>query len=283
MDSPLARLNASLQQLPRTARRIANVIISDPDRVITMTVSELAEAAEASEGSVIGLCQQIGAGGFQDLKIALAKDIAAGRSLLHEDISPGESSDDVLRKIAASHIMAIQDSIAVLDTAAIDGAVDLLAGAERIEFYGIGTAAPIADDAAGRFLHLGLPAKSVTDSHMQAVSAGFAGPKVTTVTISHSGRTRDTLDATRIARAAGARTIGITNYGRSPLQAWCEVCLFTASKETRYRMEARSSRIAQMLVIDVLYARLALRNWDHSLKAIGRSYETLATKRLPPG
>jgi DNA-binding MurR/RpiR family transcriptional regulator len=283
LESPLARLSAALDQLPPTLRRIAAVMIENPDRVIGMSVGELAEAARASEGSVIGLCQQIGASGFQELKIALAKDIAAGRWLLHEDVVPGDDSAAVLGKIAASHAMAIQDSVAVLDPAALDRAVAILAAASRIEFYGIGTAGPVAEDAAYRFLRLGRSTKAVTDAHMQVVSAAFTGPDVATVTISHTGRTKDTLAATKIAREAGARTIAITNFGRSPLQAHCEVVLFTAARETRYRMEALSSRIAQMLVIDVLHARLALETWPSSLDAIARSYDLLADKRLPNG
>jgi RpiR family carbohydrate utilization transcriptional regulator len=283
LDSPLARLGAALLHLPPTARRIADQIIADPDRVITMSIGELAEAAQASEGSVIGLCREIGASGFQELKIALAKDIAAGRSLIHEDVVPTDGTGDIVRKIAASHATAVTDTIEVLDVTAIDAAVRLMAEAERVEFYGVGTAAPVAEDAAYRFLRLGLVTKGVTDSHMQAVSAAFTGPKVATVTISHSGRTKETLAATRIAREAGARTIGVTNYGRSPLQQHCEVVLFTAAKETRYRMEALSSRIAQLTVIDILYARLAAERWEDALDAIARSHDILSAKRLPNG
>jgi DNA-binding MurR/RpiR family transcriptional regulator len=131
---------------------------------------------------------------------------------------------------------------------------------------------------------LAVPASGLTSLVRQRNTVDLPAPDgPSSATNSHSGRTRDTLDATRIAREAGARTIGITNYGRSPLQAWCEVTLFTAAKETRYRMEALSSRLAQMLVIDVLYARLALEDWSGSLDAIARSYDILATKRLPNG
>jgi DNA-binding MurR/RpiR family transcriptional regulator len=283
MEFPLARLKAALDQMPPTARRIAGVIIEQPDRVTKMSVSELAAAAQASEGSVIGLCQQIGASGFPELKIAIAKEVSAGRALLHEDVGPADSVSDIVKKIAGSHMLAIEDTTKVLDESAIDKAVTLMAGAQRIEFYGIGTAAPIAEDAAYRFLRLGLATKSVTDSHAQAISAAFTGPSVTTVTISHSGRTQETLTSTRLAKEAGAHTICITNYGKSPLHEFCDVAIHTAARETRYRMEALSSRIAQMVVVDILYARLAVQRWGRSLEAIRRSYDILATKRLAGG
>jgi DNA-binding MurR/RpiR family transcriptional regulator len=279
MDVVLARLKASLLDLPPAAQRIAKVMTASPEKVIRMSVSELATVAEVSEGSVIGLCQQLIGKGFPELKIAIAQEIAAGQSLLHEDVVATDDAATIARKIGSSHTLAIEDTIKVLDPAAVDRAVAHMAAASRLEFFGIGTAAPIAEDAAYRFLRLGIPTKCVTDSHTQAVSAAFTGPNVATITISHSGRTRETIASTRIAREAGARTICITNYGKSPLQQHCDVVLYTAAQETKYRMEALSSRIAQMVVIDVLYARLATERWPQSLDAIKRSYDILSTKR----
>lgn len=281
-EFPLARLKAMLGDLPPTARRIGSFIVAQPDKVLDMSVSELAAAVQASEGSVIGLCQQAGASGFAALKIMVAKEISASRALLHEAIVPGDATTDIVAKFTASHAVAIEDTAKVLDAASVDRAARCIAEAERVEFYGIGTAAPIAEDAAYRFLRLGLSTKAVTDSHVQAVSASFTGPKVATVTISHSGRTHETLEAARLAHLAGARNICITNYGKSPLQQYCEVVLFTAAQETKFRMEALSSRIAQLFVIDVLYARLAVTHWENSLAAIQKSYEVISTKRIQP-
>lgn len=276
---PLARLKAMLDELPPTARRIAAFMVAQPDRVLEMSASDVAAAVQASEGSVIGLSQQIGVRGFADLKIAIAKEIANTKALLHEAIVPGDNTADVIAKFSASHAVAIDDTAKVLDPAAVEKAVSYLTLAQRIEFYGIGTAAPIADDAAYRFMRLGLSTKAVTDSHAQAVSAAFTNKHVATVTISHSGRTQETLQATRLAQEAGARTICVTNYGSSPIQKYCDVVLFTAAPETRYRMEALSSRIAELFVLDVLYAGVALARWKPSLEAIQKSYDIIATKR----
>jgi DNA-binding MurR/RpiR family transcriptional regulator len=283
MQSPIARLKSAMQHLPPAARRLAAFILEKPDSITSMSIGDLAKAARVSEGSVIGLCQQMGARGFPELKIAIAREIGASRELLHEDIVRGDGTTDVIAKIAASHRTAIDDTAKVLDPAAIDRAVDILRKARRIEIYGIGSAAPIAEDAAYRFLRVGLDARAMVDSHAQAVSAAFTGPDVATVTISHSGRTRETLMATRLAKAAGAHTICITNIGKPPLLKHCDVALFTAAVETRYRMEAMASRVAQLVVIDTLYACLALRSWEPSLEAIERSHAILSEKRLRTG
>lgn len=283
MDSPIARLKSALPELPPAARRLAAIIVDEPNAIVEMSIADLAKAARVSEGSVVGLCQQMGAKGFPELKIAIAREIGSSRELLHEDIVRDDDTIDVIGKIAASHRTAIVDTAKVLDPKQVDRAVALLRNARRIEIYGIGTAAPIAEDAAYRLLRLGLDVKAMTNSHSQAVSAAFTGPDVATVTISHSGRTRETLTATRLAKTAGARTICITNFGKPPLLKHCEVALFTAAVETRYRMEAMASRVAQLVVIDTIYARLALGRWEPSLAAIKQSYAILSEKRLKSG
>jgi DNA-binding MurR/RpiR family transcriptional regulator len=61
------------------------------------------------------------------------------------------------------------------------------------------------------------------------------------------------------------------------------VALFTAAVETRYRMEAMASRVAQLVVVDALYACLAIERWEPSLEAIERSHAILSEKRQKSG
>jgi DNA-binding MurR/RpiR family transcriptional regulator len=168
MQSPIARLKSAMSNLPPAARRLAEVIVNQPNVVVEMSIADLAKAARVSEGSVIGLCQQIGAKGFPELKIAIAREIGSSRELLHEDIVREDDTASVIAKIAASHRMAVDDTIKVLDPMSVNRAVKILRRAKRIEVYGIGTSAPIAEDAAYRFLRLGLDARAMVDSHSQA-------------------------------------------------------------------------------------------------------------------
>lgn len=276
----LDRLRALSASLPRKAARIAAVILSRPGDVVHMSVTELAEQAGASEGSVVALCQQIGLRGFQQLKLALARDLVQPVQFIHEDVSREDDTRTVIDKMFASGLQALEETRRVLDAGAMRRAVELIRGAERVEVYGIGSAAPIAEDAHYRLLRIGVRSSVAIDSHVQAISASLTGPKVATLTISHSGATHETLAATRLARQAGARTICITNYGRSPLLAHAEVVLHTAARETKFRTEAMTSRIAQLGIVDALIACLALSTYDNAVETIRRTNEVLAIKRV---
>lgn len=57
----------------------------------------------------------------------------------------------------------------------------------------------------------------------------------------------------------------MTNHGSSPLTKRAAIRLYTSSRETRYREESVSSRIAAMTLIDILYVLVSLeRSDDHA-------------------
>jgi RpiR family carbohydrate utilization transcriptional regulator len=273
------RLQAIRPNLAPTAQRIADYVLEHAADVVHMSVTEVAEQANASEGSVVALCQQIGARGFQQLKIALARDLVQPLQFIHEDLARGDDVGTVAAKIFHSGMQAMQDTLRVIDTTALERAVKAILGARRVEVYGIGSAAPIAEDANYRLLRIGIESKSVIDSHVQAISASLTGRGVAVLTVSHSGSTHETVTATRLAKQAGATTICITNYGKSPLLAHTDIVLHTMARETQFRTEAMTSRIAQLAIVDALIACLALATYDRAVYTIAKTFEVLADKR----
>ena len=275
----IERLRALRPSLSPAAARIADVVLNHAQEVVHMSVTEVAERAGASEGSVVALCRQLGARGFQHLKIELARDLVRPVQVVHEDLEPGDDPATVARKVLLGGVQALQDTLAVLDPVALSRAADILLGARRVEVYGIGSAAPVAEDAHIRLLRIGLDARLAVDSHLMAISAALAGRDVATLTISHSGATVETITATRLAQEAGARTIVITTLGKSPLQAHAEVVLHTAARETRFRTEAQTSRIAQLAVVDALVSCVALARGGAAVATLRRTFDVLSLKR----
>jgi DNA-binding MurR/RpiR family transcriptional regulator len=276
----LVRLRQLGPTLPTTASRIAAVIAQHPEEVLHMSITELAERAAASEGSVVAVCRRFGTRGFQDLKIVLARSLVDPVATIQPDLRDGDDATTVADRVFAAHAASLADTRRLLDIRALSAAVRMLRCARRIEAYGIGSAAPVAEDLAYRLLQLGLDARPVLDSHIQAVSAAMTDACVATVTISHSGSTVETVLATRLAKEAGAGTIGITRIGKSPLQRYCDILLYTAAAETQYRPEAMSSRVAQLAIVDTLVSCCALADPGEATRNLERSMRAIAEKRF---
>ncbi|MBT2188782.1 MurR/RpiR family transcriptional regulator [Sphingobium nicotianae] len=280
VDNALTRIRVAQPNMARSAQRIAQFILERPEDIVGMSVTELSEATGVSEGSVINFCRSIGLSGFQQMKLSLAQEIVQPVQFIHEDLDRDDDIDTVCRKVFHSGIQALRDTLSVLEPESLAQAVSVVRAAKRVEVYGIGSSAPIADDAHYRLLRIGIDARAVTDSHVQAISASRCGPDVAAITISHSGATLETVAATRLAKEAGAKTIVITNFARSPIQAFADVVLFTMARETRFRTEAMTSRIAQLCVVDALIAGLALVDYDHATDVLKKTFDVLSIKRF---
>ena len=68
-------------------------------------------------------------------------------------------------------------------------------------FFGVGTSAPLCQDAAYRFSAIGVLAEAPADVHVQHVQARLLSDQDVAVIVSHTGSTRETLAAAAAARA----------------------------------------------------------------------------------
>lgn len=102
------------------------------------------------------------------------------------------------------------------------------------------------------------PVPGTNSRSRNVITAALADGATAVVTISRSGSIAETLTANRLAKEAGATTIEIPNSGKSPLLAYTDIVLNTLARETQFRTEAMTSRIAQLAIVDALIACLAL-------------------------
>ena len=99
------------------------------------------------------------------------------------------------------------------------------------------------------------------------------------ISISHSGSSKDIVDALKIAKQSGATSISITNTGKSPIQKYSDILLYTSSEETKHNILALSSRIAQLSIINALYFYIVYHRSEKALDAIKETEQSLLSKK----
>jgi len=273
------RIQGTYNSLRTAEQRVADFILKHAEELIYLTVTELAERTQTSESTVVRLCQKIGYKGYQEFKIMLARDLVGPTETVYEEIDKSDSLSALKNKIFQANAQALKDTIEVLADAELARAVEALARARRVEVYGIGGSAPLALDAYHKFMKLGISAVWLSDSDLMAMSSSLLEAGDVVLGISHTGASRDVCDAMENAQNAGATTICITHRATSPITKVANVKLFTAAKETAFGSDATSSRIAQLTIIDTLFAGIANQNYDHFLERIQRTREASAGKR----
>jgi len=275
----LLRIEQLYRAMRATEQRVADYIRAHPEEVTQLSVSKLAEAARASDATVVRLCQRLGYRGYRELKIALARELGNPLALIHESIHQGDGARAVIGKVFASHMQTLEMTRRILDPSAVGRAADALARAGRVEIFALGTSLPIAQDLHGKVLRIGIRSAVTADAHFMGVVAMQLGPGDVAIGISHSGATKDVVEALQAARGAGATTICITNFGRSPITRVADIHLFTASQETKFRTEPLVSRLAQMAVVDALFVGTALRNPDSAVRHMRNTERALIGKK----
>lgn len=255
----LMKMRAMAPQLSATERKVVDCILSCPREVIHLSITGLAEMSGVSDATVVRLCKRLGMQGYQELKVTLAQDIVSPIETIHEDVREDDTPQMIVEKVFQGTIHALQYTQRILDLKQFTEAVGVLDRAGRINIYGLGNSGSVAMDMEHKLLRIGLPAAAYTDSHMQCIAATLLKPGDACVCISHSGSSRDVIDAAKLCKEAGAIIISLTNIGRNPLSDLADIRLDTASKETEYRIIALSSRISQYTIIDSLYTTLALK------------------------
>ncbi|HXW76668.1 MAG TPA: MurR/RpiR family transcriptional regulator [Candidatus Eremiobacteraceae bacterium] len=273
------RIDGVYTALRTAEKRVADYIRDHPEELIHLTVTELADATQTSESTVVRLCQKLGYKGYQEFKIMLARDLVAPADTIFEAITPTDPIDVLKSKVFQANIQALRDTIEVLSDDMLRRAADAIGGAAKMEIYGIGGSSSIAWDAYHKFHRIGIECIAHSDSDMMATSATLLGPGDVALGISHTGSTRDVVDAMRFAKEAGATTICLTHNATSPITKVSDITLFTAARETAFSSDAMTSRLAQLSIIDTVYLAVALSHYDRSLEHIQKTRRASSTKR----
>ena len=282
--SVLIRVRGAVPNLRPAEQRVAAAVLADPAGVSESSITALARQCDTSETTVLRFCRAIGLAGYPDLRLALARAAQeeeveqASTGPVSTDISPTDSLADVVATITHADARAVEDTAAVLDLGALESAIDAIVAAPRIDIYGAGASALVGHDLHQKLNRIGRISFAWSEAHLALTSAAVLGPDDVAVGISHTGTTIDTVDAVRVAREQGARTIVVTNFARSPIAAVADLLLVTAARETTFRSGAMASRIAQLALVDCLFAGVAQRSYDDSIAALKRTYAVVRSR-----
>jgi RpiR family carbohydrate utilization transcriptional regulator len=276
----LARLRSLLPSLAAADRRIAEVVLAAPETVIFLSISELAEQTATAKSTVVRFCQQLGLRGFHDLKLRLARETSSVATRVGDDITDTDSPTEVLAKVVRADRQTLLDATATVDPAALEAAVRLLGEASSVLFAGVGTSAPLAQDAAYRFRAIGLRAEAPADVHVQHVAARLLTREDVCFAVSHTGSTRETLAVVAAAKEAGAATVAVTSFARSPLTELVDYVILAGGREVAFRLEAMASRLAHVAVLDALLVSVALADEERSQRALALYTDALSEHRL---
>ncbi len=282
MRSPnlIRRITESRPDLRKSEAKVADFVLANANDVINMRIVDLASSTEVSEPTVIRFCRAIGFNGFQAFKLQLAQQMGLGSVFTQFAVDDSDTVEDLRNKVFDTTIGSLLTVRDELDPVILEQAIHTINNARRVEFYGFGASSSVATDAQHKFFRLQLSTSAYTDPHIQHMSAIALGTDDVVVAISQSGRTSALLESVSLAIEAGATVIGLAPEG-TPLAKLCSISIPVNMEEDLQAATPVSSRIAHLVVIDVLATGVAIHRkpfLKEHIKKLEKSQNALRTQ-----
>ena len=263
------------EYLPRATHSEAMLIrwlSSNLDAASEMSVRELADAAGVSPSTIVRLCHKVGCRGYKDFRSGIlvevvTKDRSAVASL--SGVEKGDRTETILQKVTDRNISSLSLTVRLLDPVSVEAVISLMASPSCIALFGAGASLLVAKDLQLKLLRIGLPCLCCDDLHSQRVYAQNTTSSDLAIVISYSGTTPEIVGCARTAKNNGTKVVAITcGAFDSPLARISDYVLGVAATELLVRSGAMSSRIAQLNVVDVLFASYVASNYERCMRLL---------------
>ena len=254
----LERIHAAYYQLTSTERKVADLVLAQPSQVQFMSITQLADECGTAEATVSRFCRRLNLKGFNAFKIELARH-SASTSVKLKDREPNSLVNRSLEvgRLASD---AVYQTIELVEPKQVLRAVELIESAQHVVCIGSGGSMIMATECAHLFSTVSGNFQAVPDSHLQMSAVATMGQGDVVMLFSYSGATTNGLQVLELAKARGIPTILVTRFHKSPAAKLADVVLRCGSNESPFQFGSVPARIAQLVVLDVLFQEYFHRN-----------------------
>ena len=262
-------------------KKIADYIVNNTQKVIDMTISELAESAGASDATVTRFCKKCHMKGFHHLKITLARELVESKKddvKISGDVSESNIKES-LSNILANKVEELKQTVSMIDEKELSEILNLIRNARNVQFAAVGNTIPVALDGCYKFNQIGIPSVTNPIWETQIAYTFNLSKGDVVIIISNSGSSKRLIDVIEAAKAKESYIVSITNSNNSPIAKISDYHIKTATREKLFLEEYYFSRISAMTVIEILYLFLTVGKPD-VYKNLSKHEQSIADSKI---
>ena len=274
MKNAIVRLSEYVKNATETEENVVRYLLEDTEIAATLTIHELAKRTYSSSSTIIRLCKKLGFKGYKDFSKSMVYELANRKDpeiKYDRDIEKDSSLQEVTDKILYRSIAALEKTRALIEPEILQNCVHLLEKSSKIVFFGVGSSLLVGQDAQAKFMRINKICFCEADFQAQLVMAKNMDELDVGIIISYSGLTGEMLDIAAILKKRKVPIISITRFADTELSAMADYKLWVASSEYLVRSAAMTSRLAQLYVIDILYAAYVQLDYGKNIERIQRT------------
>lgn len=242
-------------------KEIANYILKNKDKLLTMSVQDLAATTFTSTSAVVRLCRKIQLTGFKEFKIKYSAELQQKTdSYDHIDPDCPFNEDDTIREIAAKMVNLSKESIDETfqllsdSNMLIEKAADIISNSNRTGMFCIGDSFLRALAFQNRMAKINRTINIPTIPGEQVSMAYYFTNKDCAIILTYSGETEEVYQSARWLRRNRVPIITITSNPNSRIGKLSTVVLTIPNKESNIRFGTFSSQLSIEYYLNTLYS-----------------------------
>lgn len=255
----LERIHAAYYQLTTAERKVADYVLAQHSQVQLMSITQLADECGTADATISRFCRSLKLKGFNAFKLELARH-SAGSKEPSIQVHSTDTPTGRIQEVGRLAVDAVQQTMELTDPEQVAKAVQLIEEASGVMCIGAGGSMIMASEFAHLFSTVTGKFRAVSDSHMQISAAATMGKQDVIVLFSYSGATTGGLQILELAKSRGTKTILVTRFHKSPAAKLADVVLRCGSNEGPFQFGSVPAKIAQLVVMDVVFQEYCRRN-----------------------
>ena len=281
----IAQLTAA-KRFNGTEKNLADYILKHKEKVLDLSIQQLANDTFSSTSTIVRLCRKIGLKGYKDFKIKLAAELQRH----YNDISAvdpdfpfteNDSNKEISQKLLDIMQNSLQTTSLLLTDELLESAVKKILQAKKLGIFAYGDTYVSALSFQNKLMKINYNATLPLLSDESKFLASNFKKTDCAILISYSGRSKRTYHLARILRLNGCQIITVTADQKSEIAHLSDLILPVANNESEaIKISPFASQVAIEYVLNTLYSCLFVANYDDNQRHRIASEKLFADSRF---
>ncbi|MCD2137328.1 MurR/RpiR family transcriptional regulator [Salinicoccus halitifaciens] len=275
MFSVLSQINKRQEYMTPVEQRIANFILENPRKIINMPVKDIAFNSNTSDAAIVRFAKRVGLAGIKELKVELAKEL---HTLEKEKISrvidlEADNHRDIFDKVFKNTIQALYNTEKIVSRDVMEEAAHLILKADNTFIFGVGDSANVGHDIEQKLHRVNVNAFFTADKYLCLTRLSNARENDVLFVITLSGKTAEVIEVVKKAKALGIKIVILTQNHASIAKRHSDLAIEITEEETNIQYMNMTSRIAQLVICDVLFFYVCRELGSSAYDTIMKTYD----------
>jgi DNA-binding MurR/RpiR family transcriptional regulator len=269
-----------------TRRNIAEFVLNERDKVLKMSLQEIADCTYTSKATLVRFAKTLGYSGWREFMREFMEE-SVYQETHYTSINPnfpfeeGDSVKQIIHNVSSLHMESILDTMDTLDSSEVEKAVDRMISARRIVLFGLDPNSFFADIFKWKMLSIG-QVVTVAKTGEAGMLAHAMTDEDCGIIISYSGNNpqKEPLMHLDLLKQNKVKLIGITGGGNNYIRERVDCVLSISSRERLYtKISNFSTEESILIILNVLFSCYFARNYEKNLRYKTENSRTLEISR----